>query len=129
MKIIVELDTSHKRAYENLEMENTCLRDLMKKNETEHTINMIDHSVCYNCDKSICNYTHCLSEEMGGGEEFIETQRDILNCEICKDQFCSECVDEYISDCDMRAICTDCNKIRKTTKEIRNIVLSMDNIK
>ena len=117
MKIIVNLDTSHKKEKENLRLENECLRNLLKDNATDHSINMIDHCVCHSCDKTIYNYTHYLSEDMGGGVEYIETEENIYKCEICKNQFCEDCVDYN---------CVDCDKIRKQTDQIRKLVLLIE---
>ena len=123
MQIIVNLDTSHKKEKENFRLENRCLRNIMRENETEHTMNMIDHCTCHACDTDIANYTHYLSEEMGGGKEYIETVEKIHKCKVCKHQFCHECVTGFEGG---TPICIDCYEIRKQTRQIRRLVLLIE---
>ena len=124
MKIIVKLDSSHKKENENLRLENSCLKNLMKENATEHNINMINHCSCHSCNKTITNYTYYLSEDMGGGEEYIETEIEIYKCEFCNNKFCNDCVD--ISACGLKTICKVCNEIRKQTEQIHKLVLLIE---
>ena len=128
MKIIGELDRSHKKENANLRLENRCLKNLMNKNETEHTMKMIDHCVCHDCEETVYDYTHYLSEAFGGGEEYIETEENIHKCVICKNNFCKDCVWWTYKDGKLLDfMCNGCNEIRKKTEEIRKLVLLMDN--
>jgi len=125
MKIIVHLNTSHKKEVANLKIELECKTNIMKNNELG-SLEYIEHCNCENCGVILNKYSYKSIDDdtyYEPGEPSIENE--MFKCRICDKKFCQVCNHRYYHS-DNTCYCDDCHEIREEAKKIEEIMTQID---